>query len=194
MLRFGLSRFYIPRGNLLDGARVYLRPPRYRDWRQWAELRARSRDFLTPWEPTWPADALSRAAYRRRMRQAALEWNTDSGYGFMIFRRDDHALVGGINLTNVRRGVAQMISLGYWIGAPFTRQGLMSEALGCLLPFVYDRLAIHRVEAACLPHNEASRGLLMKLGFREEGYARQFLRINGSWQDHVLYAQVRGDQ
>jgi ribosomal-protein-alanine N-acetyltransferase len=193
MMRFGLSRFYIPRGNVLEGGRVYLRPPRYRDWRQWADLRARSRDFLTPWEPTWPGDALSHAAYRRRMRQAALEWNTDSGYSFFVFRRDDDALVGGVNLNNVRRGVAQMVSLGYWVGAPFARQGLMTEALRGLLPFAFDRLALHRVEAACLPHNEASRGLLRKLGFREEGHARQFLRINGSWQDHVLYAMVRGE-
>jgi ribosomal-protein-alanine N-acetyltransferase len=194
MMRFGLGRFYIPRGNLLEGAKVYLRPPRYRDWSQWADLRASSRDFLTPWEPTWPPDALSRAAYRRRMRQSALEWNADSGYSFFIFRREDGALVGGINLSNVRRGVAQMISLGYWIGAPYAHQGLMTEALRCLVPFVFDRLGIHRIEAACLPHNQASRGLLAKLGFREEGYARQFLRINGSWQDHVLYALVRGEQ
>ncbi len=194
MMRFGLGRFYIPRGNRLEGARIYLRPPRYRDWNAWAMLRAASRDFLTPWEPTWPADALSRAAYRRRMRQSALEWHEDSGYSFLIFRRSDDLLLGGVNLSNVRRGVAQSVSLGYWIGAAHARQDYMAEALRCLLPFAFDRLGVNRIEAACLPHNEASRGLLQKCGFREEGYARQYLRINGNWQDHVLYALVRSDQ
>jgi [ribosomal protein S5]-alanine N-acetyltransferase len=193
MMRFGFGRFHVPSGNLLGGERVYVQPPRYRDWSAWAELRAASRSFLAPWEPTWPADALSRAAFRRRMRQTAIEWNEDSGYGFLVFRRADDALVGGINLSNVRRGVAQSVSIGYWIGAPFARQGYMTDALGCLLPFVFDRLGFNRIEAACLPHNHASRGLLQKVGFREEGYARQYLRINGSWQDHVLYALLKDD-
>jgi ribosomal-protein-alanine N-acetyltransferase len=69
----------------------------------------------------------------------------------------------------------------------------MTEALYVLFPFAFDRLGLHRIEAACLPHNLASRGLLQKVGFREEGHARQYLRINGSWQDHVLYALLRGD-
>jgi ribosomal-protein-alanine N-acetyltransferase len=193
MMRFGFGRFYIPRGNWLSNERVYVRPPRYRDWSGWSELRAASRDFLAPWEPTWPADALSRAAFRRRMRQTAIEWNEDSGYGFLLFRRADDQVIGGINLSNVRRGVSQAVSLGYWIGAPFARQGYMGEALGCLLPFAFERLGFNRIEAACLPHNLASRGLLQKIGFREEGYARQYLRINGNWQDHVLYALLKDD-
>ena len=193
MIRLGFSRFYIPRDSRLDAARVFLRPPRNRDWRAWAELRAASREFLMPWEPSWSVDALSRSAFRRRMRQTAIEWHADEGYGFLIFRQSDHALLGGINLSNVRRGVAQSASLGYWVGAPHARQGCMTEALTCLLPFVFDRLGLNRVEAACLPHNAASRGLLLKIGFREEGYARQYLRINGNWQDHVLYALLRSD-
>lgn len=193
MIRFGLARFHIPRGNRLDGPRVYLRPPRNRDWLVWADLRERSRGFLTPWEPTWSVDALSRAAFRRRLRQTATEWVEDSGYGFLVFRRDDDAVLGGVNLSNVRRGVAQAVNLGYWIGEPYARHGYMTEALLTLFPFVFDRLGLHRIEAACLPHNMASRGLLQKVGFREEGYARQYLRINGSWQDHVLYSLLRGD-
>lgn len=193
LLRFGLARFYVPRGNRLDGESVYLQPPRYRDWRAWAGLRAESRDFLSPWEPAWPPDALSHAAYRRRMRQAALEWHGDSAYSFHVFRRSDRALVGGITLSQVRRGVAQSASLGYWVGAPYARRGYMSEALGCLVPFAFGRLGLHRLDAACLPQNEASRRLLQKLGFHEEGRARSYLRIAGTWQDHVLYALVEGD-
>src|SRR5262249_42213894 len=157
LIPLGFRRFYIPRDSRPHPARVFLRPPRNRDWRAWAELRAVSREFLMPWEPSWSVDALSRSAFRRRMRQTAIEWHADEGYGFLIFRQSDHALLGGINLSNVRRGVAQSASLGYWIGAPHARQGYMAEALNSLLPFVFERLGLNRVEAACLPHNAASR-------------------------------------
>ena len=123
----------------------------------------------------------------------ALEWRDDAGYSFLVFRREDDALLGGATLSHLRRGVSQTASLGYWIGAPYARQGYMSEALGALLPFAFDRLGLHRIEAACLPRNAPSRGLLQKLGFREEGHAREYLRIDGSWQDHVLYGLLRQD-
>jgi ribosomal-protein-alanine N-acetyltransferase len=193
MIRIALPRFYMPRGTRLEGRRVYLRPPRYRDWRAWSHLRAISREFLAPWEPTWHADALAHASYRRRLRLMAIEWRDDVGYSFLVLRREDDALIGGATLSHLRRGVSQTASLGYWIGAPYARQGYMSEALSALLPFAFDRLGLHRIEAACLPRNGPSRGLLEKLGFREEGYAREYLRIDGTWQDHVLYGLLRQD-
>src|SRR6185436_12028354 len=113
----------------VEGAHVFLRPPIRRDWRLWAELRTVSRDFLVPWEPTWPSDALTRAAFRRRLDRQSEEWERDTAYCFFIFRRADDALIGGINLNNVRRGVAQMASLGYWIGKPYAQRGYMTEAV-----------------------------------------------------------------
>jgi ribosomal-protein-alanine N-acetyltransferase len=185
-----LFSFYPPPLKLA-GARVLLRPPDRNDWQDWARLRAESRDFLKPWEPSWPADALSRAAFRRRVGRYAADWRTDLGYSFFVFRREDDRLVGGIGLTNVRRGVAETASLGYWVGERFARRGYTEGALVLALDFAFDRLRLHRVEAACLPHNAASRGLLTKVGFREEGYARRYLCIDGEWQDHVLFAILR---
>lgn len=173
--------------------RVYLRRPRDGDWKEWSNLRAASRAFLTPWEPTWPKDALTRAAFRRRLRQYAQDWREGSGYNFLIFRTDDDALLGGINLCYVRRGIVQGGSLGYWIGAPYARQGYMSEAMQCMLSFAFEQLELHRVEAACLPNNKASEALLRKSGFRQEGHARKYLRINGVWQDHLTFAILRED-
>ncbi|MBI1777255.1 MAG: GNAT family N-acetyltransferase [Proteobacteria bacterium] len=175
----------------LDSRVVYLRPPRRRDWRAWAELRAMSRDFLVPWEPAWSSDALTRAAFRRRLGRQAEDWERDQGYAFFIFRQADDALLGGINLNNVRRGVAQMTSLGYWIGQPHIRHGYMSEALKPALVFAFEHLGLHRCEAACLPANRASQSVLRRSGFREEGLAKRYLRINGEWQDHVLFALLR---
>ena len=181
------------RGPRLKHGRVYLRPARQSDWRAWADLRSESRDFLVPWEPSWSSDALSRAAFRRRLRSHEAEWQRGTGYSFLLFRSDDDALVGGVTLSNVRRGVAQSASLGYWVGEPFARQGYMTEGLRAILDFAFDRLALHRIEAACLPGNRASQGLLLKSGFKEEGYSRQYLRINGRWQDHRLFAVLQDD-
>jgi ribosomal-protein-alanine N-acetyltransferase len=174
----------------LDGPRIWLRPPERSDWQAWAALRGESRAFLTPWEPAWPSDALSRASFRRRIARYAMDWRTDQGYSFFAFRQNDDALVGGIGLSNVRRGVAETGSLGYWIGERHARQGYMLEALRLALEFSFLRLRLHRVEAACLPTNVPSRGLLAKAGFREEGYAQKYLCIDGSWQDHILFAML----
>jgi ribosomal-protein-alanine N-acetyltransferase len=177
----------------IAGQRIFLRPPERGDWQDWAALREESREFLVPWEPSWPADALSRTAFRRRLARYAVDWRTDQGYSFFLFRIEDGQLVGGIGLSNVRRGVAEAGSLGYWVGARFARRGYMTEALGLAIDFAFHSLKLHRVEAACLPTNAASRGLLAKLGFSEEGYARKYLCIDGQWQDHVLFAMLRED-
>jgi ribosomal-protein-alanine N-acetyltransferase len=163
------------------------------DWQFWAELRETSRDFLGPWEPTWPRDALTKAAFRRRLDHVRQEWEQETGYGFLAFRTTDETLLGGVTLSNVRRGVALTASLGYWIGAPYARQGYMSEALLTVLHFAFDQLGLHRVEAACLEKNEASRRLLQKSGFRPVGYARQYLKIDGRWQDHLLFEILCND-
>lgn len=177
----------------LCGPTVMLRPPQRGDAPAWTALRRQSSDFLRPWEPTWPADALSAAAFHRRRLQLLADWRAQIGYGFLIFRREGGALLGGITLSNVRRGVTGSGSLGYWIGAPYARQGYMGEAVACVLDFAFDRLSLHRVEAACLTHNEASCGLLLKCGFTREGLARGYLKIDGQWQDHVTFAILRGD-
>lgn len=178
----------------LEGPRVYLCPPRMADWKKWAALREESRGFLVPWEPTWPHDALSRQSFRRRLKAYNQEWRRGTGFSFLVYRLSDRALMGGVTLSNVRRGVAQAASMGYWIGEGFARQGYMSEAVSAVVEFAFEELGLHRVEAACLPQNDASRSLLLKVGFRQEGYARQYLRINGKWQDHLLFEMLRDDQ
>jgi ribosomal-protein-alanine N-acetyltransferase len=192
--RKSFPRLFPPRAEpfRLLGERVYLRPPERGDYEAWASLRARSRNFLIPWEPSWPADALSRASFRARIARYAEDWRTDQAYNFFVFSHED-VLLGGIGLSNVRRGVAETASLGYWIGEPYARQGYMSAALPLVLDFAFGRLRLHRVEAACLPTNIPSRALLKKVGFQQEGLARQYLCIQGKWQDHLLFAILRED-
>jgi len=173
------------------GERVVLRPAERTDFEDWAEVRAESRAFLTPWEPSWSADALTRASFRRRLARYSADWRQDQGYSLFVFARDTGKLMGGIGLTNIRRGVAETGSLGYWMGERYAGRGFMKEALRLMLGFAFERLHLHRVEAACLPHNAKSRHLLLRCGFREEGYARKYLCIDGNWQDPVLFALLR---
>jgi len=177
-------------GLRLDNAGVTLRPPRAGDYPAWSELRRRSRGFLQPWEPSWPADDLSRAAFRRRLVAYQREIDLGLGYSFLVFRRQDDELVGGITLSNLRRGVAQMGSIGYWVGEPHARQGFTLAAVRALQGFALGRLGLHRLEAACVPENEPSRRLLLTAGFQLEGRASAYLKINGEWRDHLMFGFV----
>lgn len=177
-------------GLVLEGLGVKLRAPRWRDYAAWSTLRRQSRDFLQPWEPVWPEDDLERGAYRRRLATYAREMDAGAAYPFFIFRTSDGALVGGVTLSNLRRGVAQMCTVGYWMGQSYAGQGHMGAALRPLLSFAFGDLGLHRVEAACLPENHASHRLLLKCGFEQEGQARAYLKINGRWRDHLLFGMV----
>src|SRR5438445_9011392 len=175
------------------GHGLLLRAPQMADFLQWAHLRESSREYLTPWEPIWPSDDLTRAGFRRRLRRYADDIAGDRAYPFLIFRSDDNVLIGGVTLANVRRGIVQAGTIGYWTGEPFAGHGYMTRALRVLLPFVFSELSLHRIEAACIPSNKASVRVLEKCGFVSEGLARRYLCINGVWQDHFLFGLLNED-
>lgn len=178
----------------LETERLTLRLPRHADYRQWATLRQQSRAFLTPWEPTWADDHLTRKSFTARVYWAQRSVNQGSAVPLFILRRSDDALLGAITLDNIRRGPAQSATLGYWIGLPFVRQGYMREGIDAASHFAFRALDLSRLEAACLPENVASRGVLEKSGFKYEGVAQSYLQINGRWRNHVLYANLRHDR
>lgn len=180
-------------GPVVHGDGVYLRAPQISDYADWMELRDKSRDFLTPWEPAWTSSELTRSSFRRRLKYYARDLREDLGYAFFLYDSDEDSLFGGVTLSNVRRGVTHACTLGYWIGAPYADQGKMTAGVRAIIPFVFDTLRLHRLEAACLPRNEASIRLLRRLGFSREGLARRYLKINGIWQDHVTYALLEDD-
>lgn len=178
---------------VIDGGSVILRMPQMADFPEWSALREASRQFLKPWEPTWPVDDLTRNSFRRRLRRYTEDVRSDQGYPFFLFDKDSNVLVGGLTLTNIRRGVAQAGSLGYWVGAAFAGQGYMTAAVRALGPFAFEALKLHRLEAACIPSNAVSIRLLERTGFKYEGLARKYLCIDGRWQDHLLYARLHDD-
>jgi ribosomal-protein-alanine N-acetyltransferase len=179
---------------MVEGRRVHLRSPQSADFQAWATLRGDSRDHLVPWEPSWTVDELTRESYRRRLRRYQQAERDGTGYMLFIFTNDSNELAGGIQLSNIRQGIAQSAAtIGYWIGKKFAGQGLMTDAVTGVVLHGFGRMGFHRIEAACLPTNPASRRVLTKCGFTAEGTARKYLRINGEWQDHLLFAVIAGD-
>lgn len=178
----------------IETERLSLRPPAHGDFRAWAALREQSAAFLTPWEPSWSNDHLTRKAFTNRVYWAQRSVSSGSAVPLFLFRRTDDALVGAITLDNIRRGPAQAGTLGYWTGLPYARQGYMREAIGTVVHHAFTRLDLSRIEAACLPENAASRGLLESSGFKYEGVAQSYLQIDGRWRTHVLYASLRSDR
>ena len=119
------------------------------------------------------------------MRAYDSEWRDGVSFSFLIFRRTDEGQLGGVTLSNVRRGVAETASLGYWIGAPAARQGYMTEAARTMLRFGFKQLSLHRIYATCDPDNIGSVRVLEKLGMRREGYLRQNLWLKDHWHDRT---------
>jgi len=189
-----LRRDEIGEARRLDHGRVYLRHPLARDYPDWAALRGESRAFLTPWEPTWRPDELTRASFRNRLRRYDDDARDGRAFAFFSFRAEDDALVGGATLSQVRRGSALSGTLGYWVGQRHARRGYTADAVRALVRFAFEELGLHRVEAACIPENVASRAVLERVGFTQEGRARAYLRINGAWRDHLLFGLVQGDE
>ena len=174
--------------------RMVMRAPAHVDFRAWSTLRRESAEFLRPWEPTWAEDHLSRRAFTNRVYWAQRSLSATTAVPLFLIRQTDDTLLGAITLDNIRRGPAQAGTLGYWIGAAHARKGYMREAIEGIVHHAFTRLDLSRIEAACLPENEASRGVLEACGFKYEGVAQSYLQIAGRWRNHVLYANLRGDR
>lgn len=178
----------------LETERLTLRPPTHSDFGQWAYLRNESRAFLMPWEPSWAPDHLTRKSFTNRVYWATRSINSGTAMPLFLIDRELNTLVGAITLDNIRRGPAQAGTLGYWVGETHARQGYMSEAIAAVVHYAFEKLGLSRIEAACLPENTPSRGLLERSGFKYEGVAQSYLQIDGRWRTHVLYASLRGDR
>jgi len=182
-----------PSTPVLVHAPVEVRTASFSDYDEWTDLRRESRAHLTAWEPAWRESELTRAAYNTRLRQQWRDIKRGVSLPMLVSRQHDGVLVGGVTLSNIRYGAARAAVVGYWIGAPHVRKGYARAALQAVLAHAFGTLSLNRVEAACQPGNAASTALLESSGFSREGLARDYLKINGAWRDHVLYAITAGD-
>jgi ribosomal-protein-alanine N-acetyltransferase len=174
----------------ISGSEYYYRLPRNSDYREWYRLRSESRTFLERWEPAWEGDALTESAFRARVIRCNQEFASGVALPLFLFHRKSDTLLGGLTIGHIRRGASQSCMIGYWMGERHAGQGHMSAAIGLAVHHIFDRLNLHRIEAACIPENERSIRLLEKAGFQREGYMHDYLKIRGEWRDHLLYALV----
>ncbi|MEO1014821.1 MAG: GNAT family protein [Pseudomonadota bacterium] len=178
---------------VIESGAVYLRPGEPRDALDWIDLRERSRAHLTRWEPDWRPEDAAPDTVRSRLRAQARQRRAGATLAMFVFRQSDSALVGGVSLSSIRYHASFSAQIGYWIGADFLRRGYARDAVNATLRHAFDAMGLNRVEAACQPANRASRRVLQRAGFREEGFARDYLFINGVWRDHCLYAITAAD-
>ena len=177
----------------ITGQKVILRPPQYSDWKAWADERKKNKLYLQPWEPLWSINELERSSFVKRVRMFERLSHNDQAYSFLIYKSDNEDFIGEVNISNVQRGIIQSCTIGYWIAKDCEGKGMMSESLELVKEFIFNELKLHRIEAACLPHNMPSLKLLLKNGFIKEGTARKLLKINDKWQDHTVLSFILDD-
>ena len=167
-----------------------LRLPQYSDFRQWHGLRSESRRFLQPWEPTWRPDELTEGSFRTRVIRNGQEFSSGTAVALLVFKQPEMLLLGGLTIGYIRRGAAQSCMIGYWMGERYAAQGHMSAALKLVIPYIFNGLQLHRIEAACIPDNFKSIRLLENAGFQRKGLLREYLKINGEWRDHAMFSLI----
>lgn len=170
---------------------IVIRPLHANDFSTWKVIRSASRDFLQPWEPSWAVDELTLQGFRRRLQHNRIELKNGTGSSFVIC--DELEIMGGISISNIRRGAANSCTLGYWMGEAFAGLGIMKKAVHFLCQHIFEELRLERIEASCLPDNQRSIRLLEGLGFVNEGLGRKYLQINGVRRDHLLFGLLSSD-
>jgi len=167
------------------GPRVRLAFPEPRDGEEIVALNRASRRF----HRGLASPPTTRAGFERYLERC----RRPDVVGLLIRRRDDDAILGAIGISQIFYGLFRNAYLGYEIGAPFARQGYMTEALELALHYAFVRLRLHRLEANIQPENQPSLALVARLGFSREGYSRRYLKIGGRWRDHERWALLAED-
>lgn len=172
----------------INTQRLILRTPDLEDALNWKAFEERNRLYLNRWESTTGEQLTSLEQYRQKLHGWLREIEEEKALRFLIFSKNGSSdqLIGICNFTEIVRGAFQACYLGYKIDQAYEGRGMMYEALTASIPYVFQKLNLHRIMANYMPENMRSAKLLQRLGFQIEGRAKDYLRINGQWQEHVL--------
>jgi ribosomal-protein-alanine N-acetyltransferase len=153
-----------------------------------------NRAFLEPFEPVRPKNFYTREFWSQQIEKSLIEFGYDRSLRLFIFKQSEpRRVIGGANFTNFIQGISQSCTMGYSLAESEQGKGYMSETLEVAIPYVFENLNFHRINACYMPHNRRSGNVLKRLGFTIEGYARDYLRINGQWEDHILTSLTNPD-
>lgn len=182
---FGL----LPQDYTITTSRLIIRPPEPQAATAVLAYIIENQTYLTPWEPLRSANYYTLAFHQEQIRNELSERERGLGVRFYIRERySPGTIIGMINLANVVRGAGQFCTTGYSLAESVQGRGYMTEALTAVVEFAFNKIGLHRVQANYIPRNERSGHVLRRCGFLVEGYARDYLMINGRWEDHILTA------
>lgn len=176
-------------GDLPAGFGVMLAYPSPHDLREYLDVRRDSRDFHLPWEPRRDIDPTGPEMFRRVVG----EHNTKRSQRLFIRDADSAELLGQVSFSLVQPGPGETVYAGYWTARRHARAGVATRGLALALDHAFHNLALHRVEANVQPDNTPSIRLMHRLGFRDEGLCRKYLKINGEWRDHIRFSMLEED-
>lgn len=175
----------------LTTPRLEIRLPDFGEGAKLARYYSENREFLQPFYPRFSSEDFDPRAWESTLPHVRAEFDSRRSMRLCLFQRD--AVCGVVNVTNVNQSPRFSAILGYSLGRAYEGQGLMREALEAIIPVAFTRFHLHRLEANYMPRNERSGRTLAALGFEKEGLARQYLLINGIWEDHILTARLNPD-
>jgi ribosomal-protein-alanine N-acetyltransferase len=178
----------------IETDRLILRTGTAHDALRVLEYFERNRTFLGPYEPAQPPDFYTKPWLKKMILNDARAREAEEALRFWLFLKEEpETVIGSVRFSAVVRGAFQSCFLGYRLDGDLEGRGYMTEALKASIPYAFQQLRLHRIEANVMPWNIASRRVLVKLGFREEGLAKRYLKINGKWEDHVHFAMTTED-
>lgn len=178
----------------MKGEHIYVRPLELIDAEELLALRQRNYDFFQPFEPIRPENYLTLEEQKKHIASGLQGAENDQSYVFGVFLRETNRLIGRIELSGIARGPFQNANVGYFLDKDHNGRGYTTEGISLCVNYAFEQVGLHRIQAGVMPRNLPSIRVLEKAGFRYEGLARRYLKINGSWEDHALYAITAEDK
>jgi ribosomal-protein-alanine N-acetyltransferase len=178
----------------LEDPPTAIRPTALDDVDEQLALRRANREHTARWDPSRDDSFFSAAGQRLELELDQRAWAAGSAFAFAVLATDEgDRLIGRVALANVVRGPWQNATLGYWIDRRSGGRGHATRAVRLALRYAFENLGLHRVQPAIIPRNDASLRVAEKVGFRREGRALRYLKINGVWEDHEIFALTAED-
>ncbi|WP_339208487.1 GNAT family protein [Paenibacillus sp. FSL K6-3182] len=178
----------------MKGEKIYLSPLEIKDTEELLAIRRRNFQFFQPFEPIRPEHYFTIEEQKKMIESSLQAAANDQGFVFGVFLNESNKLIGRIELSGIARGPFQNAYLGYFLDQEHNGKGYATEAVSLCVKFAFDQIGLHRIQAGVMPRNLPSVRVLTKAGFRFEGLSTKYLKINGVWEDHAIYAIITEDR
>ncbi|KOF09659.1 alanine acetyltransferase [Planococcus glaciei] len=178
---------------LFEGRTCYIRNLTVDDAEEMVQLLTRNRDYWAIYEPRHQDSYFTAMVQREKIRESIYQARENREYSFGIFEHESNNMIGHISIYGIKRLPFLSALVGYSIDEACIGKGIATEAVGLVTAFGFEQLRLHRIEAYVSPRNTGSIRVLEKSKYQKEGLLREFLYINGVWEDHFQYAILESE-